>query len=235
MDPCWCAATVTVVRSIAPAAALRRREASISATRHGATSAAVAGASSQACRANPALAGAPGSGDEAGDDASAVGDASGLPIGSLGCCTGGCPITDARRCRASHPAMQVAHRQQHVHASHAGLWRPCAEAHDVAHPHAHHCSIGMALPVVLHRVRHFIDVATCAGLTQRASPSTPTVGARSMLEPTAPTVLVELGGVSPSLMATRHRACPAAIHLPAVAVRTQQHLIAAACAQEQAR
>ena len=51
-------------------------------------------------------------------------------------------------------------------------------------------------------MRHFIEIASCAGLTQRPSPSTPTGGVRSMLEPTAPTVLVELGGVSPALVTT---------------------------------
>ena len=49
-----------------------------------------------------------------------------------------------------------------------------------------------------------------------------------------PTALVALGGVPPSLAATRAGARPAAILLTAVAMGTQQHLVAATRAQEQA-
>jgi len=55
-----------------------------------------------------------------------------------------------------------------------------------------------------------------------------------MLELTASTALVALGGLAPSLAATHAGACPAAILLAAIAMGTQQHLVATARAQEQA-
>ena len=96
------------------------------------------------CRANPALARAPsGAGHvhvDAGGDLhravdSAIGDASGFPIGCLGCCTGR-PFIDARRCSnacigATRPAMQQdRHHQQRGHGGHVGklgCWRPRAD------------------------------------------------------------------------------------------------------------
>jgi hypothetical protein len=71
-----------------------------------------------------------------------------------------------------------------------------------------------------------------ADLTQR-TPSFRQCSSRGMLEATG-AALVALGGLSPPLMATRERAGAAAIQLTAVAVGTQQHLIAATRAQEQA-
>jgi hypothetical protein len=76
-------------------------------------------------------------------------------------------------------------------------------------------------------VRHFIDV-----LAQR-TPFAPARGARCMLELTAPTALVALCCLPPSFTPAHTRARPAAIQLTAVAVRTQQHLIATTRAQEQ--
>ena len=55
-----------------------------------------------------------------------------------------------------------------------------------------------------------------------------------MLESTAPTALVQPCRLPPSFTPTHARACPTAILLTAVAVRTQQHLIATTRAQEQA-
>ena len=78
-------------------------------------------------------------------------------------------------------------------------------------------------------VRHFVDV-----VAQRTPPLAPARGARGMLESTAPTALVEPCGLPPSFTPTHARARPAAILLTAVAVRTQQNLIATTRAQEQA-
>jgi len=83
-------------------------------------------------------------------------------------------------------------------------------------------------------VRHFIDVGPGVALAQRGSSFAPARAARGMLEPTGPTALVTLGGLSSSLTAACERARPAAIQLTAIALGTQQHLIAATCAQEQA-
>ena len=78
-------------------------------------------------------------------------------------------------------------------------------------------------------VRHFIDV-----VAQRTPPLAPACAARGMLESTAATALVALCSLPPSFTPTHARAHPAAILLTAVAVRTQQHLIATTRAQEQA-
>ena len=78
-------------------------------------------------------------------------------------------------------------------------------------------------------VRHFID-----GVAQRTPPLAPARAARGMLELTAATALVALCSLPPSFTPTHARAHPAAILLTAVAVRTQQHLIATTRAQEQA-
>jgi len=93
-------------------------------------------------------------------------------------------------------------------------------------------SIGRCAQATL--VRHFIDVGTGADLAQRTPPLAPARAASSMLEPTGLAALVALRGLSPPLMAARERAGPAAIQLTAVAVGTQQHLVAATRAQEQA-
>jgi hypothetical protein len=78
-------------------------------------------------------------------------------------------------------------------------------------------------------VRHFID-----GVAQRTPPFAPARGTRGMPELTAPTALVALCSLLSSFKPTHARARPAAILLTAVAVRTQQHLIATTRAQEQA-
>jgi hypothetical protein len=79
-------------------------------------------------------------------------------------------------------------------------------------------------------VRHFIDLLP----QQRTPPVAPARGTRGMPELTGPTALVALGSLPPSFTPTLARTRPAAILLTAVAVRTQQHLAAATCAQEQA-
>ena len=93
-------------------------------------------------------------------------------------------------------------------------------------------SLGSPIRATL--VRHFIGFAHLARLTQRASPLTPACRASSVLELTAPTALVALGGLAPALAATHAGARPAAILLAAIAMGTKQHLVAAPRAQEQA-
>ena len=83
-------------------------------------------------------------------------------------------------------------------------------------------------------MRHFIGAAHRAALAQRTPPSAPARSASGMFELTAPTALIALGGVPPPLAATRAGARPTAILLTAVAMRAQQHLVAAPRAQEQA-
>ncbi len=92
----------------------------------------------------------------------------------------------------------------------------------------------LGTPIRATLVRHFIGVAQRAALAQRTPPPAPARRASGMLELTASTALVALGGFPPSLAATRAGARPAAILLTAVALGAQQHLVAAPRAQEQA-
>lgn len=104
------------------------------------------------CRAYPALAHAPGGVGHVHADAgadlhcavrSAIGDASGFPIGGLRCCTGH-PFIDTRRrstCTGvTRPTMYDRHHQQRTHGGHAG-------SPGRRRPRAHHLA-ALALPLV---------------------------------------------------------------------------------------
>ena len=141
---------VLLLRDGAPTVATRRRPA-------------LAGQparSLRSCCANPALARTPSGvghvhananavGDRVRAVRSAIGDASGFPIGGLGCCTGH-PFIDARgRSRTctgvTQPAMQDRHNQQRVHGGHAGKL-------GCRRPRADHLA-DLALPLVPNTLR----------------------------------------------------------------------------------